>query len=213
MDGILSLDSNPEHRFFTKTLQYLSTTSKKSVNTEPWTIVSYDVEFEKQVDEGSFGKLYKGIRQRKRVAIKDFKTDVSPNAESIHKEIKIWASLQHPNILPIDRISRRKYLGRPLAHSSNEGFLPMAGYGKLRPERPESDLITDAISNIMTLCWRRDPAKRPTAHRVSTMLEYLRVTQQMHRLRLHKRIHGDMKDTLTRIMYSSDADYAMVLPW
>ncbi|KAK0440008.1 kinase-like domain-containing protein [Desarmillaria tabescens] len=295
--------SNVEQRFFTKTLHHLSTISQKPVKTEPWTITSYDVELGKLVDEGGFAKVYKGIWHRKKVAIKVFKTDVSPSPESIRKEIEIWASLRHPNILrefinhginhliniahgllylhsrrivhgdlkdvnvliddaqtavlcdfglsqiqenmmtrtslpkigspnwmsperlsgeplrpPADiysfsmTIYELYTLQIPLAHLSNEDFLPMVSYGDLRPQRPESSLITDAIWNVMAQCWRRDPAKRPTAYRVSTILEHLRITQQKHRSRLHKRIRGD-KDTPTGITYSSDTDCAMALPW
>ncbi len=34
------------------------------------------------------GKVYKGVWHRKKVAIKVFKTDISPGAESIHREIE-----------------------------------------------------------------------------------------------------------------------------
>ncbi|PBK70262.1 kinase-like protein [Armillaria solidipes] len=319
---------NIERRFFTKTLHHLSTISTKSVKlvkTEPWTINSSDVEFGEQIDEGVFGKVYKGVWHRKKVAIKVFKTDISPSAESTHKEIEMWASLRHPNILPFlgantsddvpfivtpylhngnsrkfvqthpncDRLKilidiahgllylhsrkivhgdlkavnvliddaqtavlcdfglsqiqeemmKRTSLPKigspnwmsperlsgaplrpaadiysfsmtiyelytlqvPLAHLSDEDFLPLVGYDDLRPQRPESDLITDAIWNVMTQCWMRDPAKRPATHRVSTILEHLRVTQQKYRSRLHKRIYGDKKESPTRLMpYGSD---------
>ncbi|KAG7439931.1 kinase-like protein [Guyanagaster necrorhizus] len=340
----------PEQRFFTRTLRHLSTINKKSVKTEPWTITSYDVEFEKQIDEGGFGKVYKGVWHRKIVAIKVFKSDASPNTEGIHKEIEMWASLRHPNILPFlganilddapfvvtpylrngnarkfveaqpncDRlkmltdishgllylhsrkivhgdlkavnvliddartavlcdfglsqiqedIMRRASLPNigslnwmsperlageplrsaadiysfsmtiyelytlqiPLAHLSDEDFLPMVGYGDVRPQRPESNLITDAIWSVMAQCWIRNPTKRPTAYRVSIMLEQSHTAQPKHRSRLQKRISGDKKEikdhsrlykrffggkevTPTTTMYSNDTDYALAIPW
>ncbi|KAK0471293.1 kinase-like domain-containing protein [Armillaria novae-zelandiae] len=319
---------NIERRFFTKTLYHLSTMSTKPVKpvqTEPWTINSSDVELGEQIDEGAFGKVYKGVWQRKKIAIKVFKTGISPSAESIHKEIEMWASLRHPNILPFlgantsenvpfvvtpylrngnsrkfvkthsncDRLkividiahgllylhsrkivhgdlkavnvliddaqtavlcdfgltqiqedtvkrtsppkigspnwmSPERLAGEPLrptsdiysfsmtifelytlqiplAHLSNEDFVPLVGYSDLRPQRPESGLITDAVWNVMTRCWMRDPAKRPTTQGVSTMLEDLHVTQQKCRSRLRKRICGDKKETPTGVMsYDSD---------
>ncbi|KAK0430817.1 kinase-like domain-containing protein [Armillaria borealis] len=338
---------NIERRFFTKTLHHLSTISTKSVmlvKTEPWTINSSDVEFGEQIDEGAFGKVYKGVWHRKKVAIKVFKTDISPSAKSIHKEIeadvglspaskypawvyqscrqsptyelfriaflgantsddvpfivtlylrngnsrkfvqthpncdrlKILIDIAHgllylhsrkivhgdlkavnvliddaqtavlcdfglsqiqeemmkrtslpkigsPNWMSPERLSGAPLrpaadiysfsmtiyelytLQVPLAHLSDEDFLPLVGYDDLRPQRPESDLITDAIWNVMTQCWMRDPAKRPATHRVSTILEHLRVTQQKYRSRLHKRIYGDKKESPTRLMpYGSD---------
>ncbi|PBK85528.1 kinase-like protein [Armillaria gallica] len=93
----------------------------------------------------------------------------------------------------------------PLAHLSDENFLPLVGYGDLRPQRPGSDLITDAIWNVMTQCWMRDPANRPTIYRVSTILEHIRLSQQKYRSRLHKRICGDKKETPTPLRsYDSD---------
>ncbi|KAK0493455.1 kinase-like domain-containing protein [Armillaria luteobubalina] len=313
---------NIERRFFTKTLHHLSTMNTKSVKpikTEPWAINSSDVELGEQIDEGAFGKVYKGVWHRKKIAIKVFKTDISPYA-SIHKEIEMWASLRHPNVLPFlgantsenvpfivtpylrngnsrkfvkihpncDRLkilmdithgllylhsrkivhgdlkavnvliddaqtavlcdfgltqiqedmmkrtsppkigspnwmSPERLAGEPLrptsdiysfsmtifelytlqvplAHLSDEDFLSLVGYGDLRPQRPESGLITDAIWNVITRCWMRDPAKRPTTQGVSTMLEDLHVTQQKCRSRLHKRVCGDRKETLSRAM-------------
>ncbi|KAK0186205.1 kinase-like domain-containing protein [Armillaria mellea] len=93
----------------------------------------------------------------------------------------------------------------PLAHLSSEDFLPLVGYGDLRPQRPECDLITDAIWNVMSQCWIRDPAKRPATQRVSTILEHLHVNPRKYRSRLHKRICGDKKEQPTRLMlYDSD---------
>jgi len=85
-----SLDE-PERRFFSTSLRYLSTSSGRQVQVESWMVTSYDVEFGPQIGVGGFGKVYKGTWQKLEVALKVMKTDsgIVPSSESIKDEIYV----------------------------------------------------------------------------------------------------------------------------
>ncbi|KAJ7142948.1 kinase-like domain-containing protein [Mycena epipterygia] len=97
----LPQSTDPERQFYSHTLQYLSSASGKKVELESWMIPSFEVDYGSEIGAGGFGKVYRGTWNRADVAIKMLQSvgGVAPNVAVLRKEINIWLSLRHPNIL------------------------------------------------------------------------------------------------------------------
>ncbi|KAJ7743888.1 hypothetical protein B0H14DRAFT_2987110 [Mycena olivaceomarginata] len=93
--------NNAEHGFYSHTLQYLRSTSGQQVKLEDWMISSFDVDYGPEIGAGGFGTVFKGTWNRTEVAIKlvHNHSGVSASATLLRKEIDIWMTLRHPNIL------------------------------------------------------------------------------------------------------------------
>ncbi|KAJ7107926.1 hypothetical protein C8R44DRAFT_986984, partial [Mycena epipterygia] len=91
----------PEQKFYSHTLQYLTSMSGRQVKLEDWMVASFDVEYGSEIGAGGFGKVYLGTWNRTNVAIKVLHNvaGVTPNVMLLRKEIDIWLNLRHPNIL------------------------------------------------------------------------------------------------------------------
>ncbi|KAJ7347947.1 kinase-like domain-containing protein [Mycena albidolilacea] len=90
-----------EQKFYTHTLEYLTSRSGKPVKVEDWMIASFEVEYGEEIGAGGFGTVYRGTWNRTEVAIKVLQNDagVKPSAASLRNEINIWSTLRHPNIV------------------------------------------------------------------------------------------------------------------
>ncbi|KAJ7840796.1 kinase-like domain-containing protein [Mycena olivaceomarginata] len=90
-----------EQKFYTHTLEYLTSRSGKPVKVEDWMIASFEVEYGEEIGAGGFGTVYRGTWNRTEVAIKVLQNDagVKPSAASLRNEIDIWSTLRHPNIV------------------------------------------------------------------------------------------------------------------
>ncbi|KAJ7142918.1 kinase-like domain-containing protein [Mycena epipterygia] len=93
--------SDPERQFYSHTLQYLTSVSGKRVELESWMIPSFEVDYGPEIGAGGFGRVYRGTWNRVDVAVKILHSvaGVVPNVAVLRKEIDIWLSLRHPNIL------------------------------------------------------------------------------------------------------------------
>ncbi|KAJ7714809.1 kinase-like domain-containing protein [Mycena metata] len=93
--------SAAEHKFLSHALQYLNSMSGSQVTVEHWMISPFEVDYGAEVGEGGFGKVYKGTWNHTEVAIKVVRTacGVTPDLSILRKEIRIWSTLRHPNIL------------------------------------------------------------------------------------------------------------------
>jgi len=98
-------DAERERRFFTHVLQYLlqylTTCGERQVELETWMITSYEVEFGPEIGSGGFGKVFKGKWNNTMVALKVLviENGIAPSPTSIHNEIEIWSTVQHPNVV------------------------------------------------------------------------------------------------------------------
>ncbi|KAJ7191425.1 kinase-like domain-containing protein [Mycena pura] len=93
--------NKPEHAFLSSTMQYLTSTSGKQVEIEDWMISSLEVDYVTEIGTGGFGKVYLGTWNHTEVAIKVVRTTrgITPDVSILRKEINIWLTLRHPNIL------------------------------------------------------------------------------------------------------------------
>jgi abelson tyrosine-protein kinase 1 len=64
-----------------------------------WTITWLEVELEKQVGVGSFSDVYRGTWRKRTVAVKVLDKTTPPKI--FLREVKIWKSLNHPNVLKL----------------------------------------------------------------------------------------------------------------
>ncbi|KAN0138399.1 Protein kinase-like domain containing protein [Lactarius tabidus] len=64
-----------------------------------WTITWLEVELEKQVGFGSFSDVYRGTWRKRTVAVKVLDKTTPPKI--FLREVKIWKSLNHPNVLKL----------------------------------------------------------------------------------------------------------------
>ncbi|KAJ7020515.1 hypothetical protein C8F04DRAFT_1050769 [Mycena alexandri] len=90
-----------EQKFYSHTLQYLTSRSGQNVMVEEWMISSFEIEYGPEIGAGGFGTVYHGTWNRTEVAIKNLQNaaGAKPSAASLRNEIKIWSTLRHPNIL------------------------------------------------------------------------------------------------------------------
>ncbi|KAF7371194.1 Kinase-like protein [Mycena sanguinolenta] len=102
----LTTTYEPEGAFLRRTLDYLTAASnydkKFSPEFEQWMISEFELEYEAQIGAGGgFSEVFKGTWNHHSVAIRVLQTSdgVSPDMSILRKEIKVWLTLRHPNIL------------------------------------------------------------------------------------------------------------------
>ncbi|KAJ6574586.1 kinase-like domain-containing protein [Mycena capillaripes] len=90
-----------EQKFYTHTLEYLTSRSGKPVKVEEWMIASFEVDYGEEIGVGGFGRVYRGTWNRTEVAIKVLQNEagIKPSPASLLNEIEIWSTLRHPNIV------------------------------------------------------------------------------------------------------------------
>ncbi|KAJ6522383.1 kinase-like domain-containing protein [Mycena capillaripes] len=110
--------NDPERKFYSHTLQYLTSMSGRHVNLEDWMIASFEVGYWPEIGAGGFGTVYRGIWNRTDVAIKvlhnvagvvpslvvsiaskQHQSERLSDIQLLRQEIDIWLTLRHPNIL------------------------------------------------------------------------------------------------------------------
>ncbi|KAK7008148.1 kinase-like protein [Favolaschia claudopus] len=120
--------SNPERKFLSHTLQYLASTSSEQVKVEDWMISPFDVDHGQEIGSGGFGTVYKGTWNRTQVAIKLIRNQsgVAASADLLRKEIDIWMTLRHPNILQFlgaNTLDDQPFVVMPLMPYNSRQFL------------------------------------------------------------------------------------------
>ncbi|KAJ7467453.1 kinase-like domain-containing protein [Mycena galericulata] len=94
-------NNDQEQNFYSHTLQYLTSMSGQQVQSEDWMVSSFDIDYGPEIGVGGFGKVYLGTWNKTEVAIKVLQNvaGVTPSVALLRKEIDIWLTLRHPNIL------------------------------------------------------------------------------------------------------------------
>ncbi|KAJ7262839.1 kinase-like domain-containing protein [Mycena rebaudengoi] len=92
----------PESRFYSRTLLHLSALNGGQIEIKDWMVTTYDVDFGGKIGCGGFGDVYRGIWHKTNVALKVVRTGggIIPTSKAILREIEIWSTLRHPNVLP-----------------------------------------------------------------------------------------------------------------
>ncbi|KAJ7733804.1 kinase-like domain-containing protein [Mycena metata] len=127
-----------EQKFYSHTLQYLQSTSQQRIELEDWLISSYDVEYGVEIGAGGYGTVFKGTWNRTNVAIKviDNGAGITANVEMLRKEVKLWLTLRHPNILQFlgaNTLDDRPFVVMPLMPFNARQFLSVCADPDPRP--------------------------------------------------------------------------------
>ncbi|KAJ6471570.1 kinase-like domain-containing protein [Mycena vitilis] len=90
-----------DRHFCSHTLQYLTSMSGQQLELEDWMISSLEIDYGPQIGAGGFGTVYRGTWNGRDVAIKELRTvaGATPSLQLMRKEIDIWLTLRHPNII------------------------------------------------------------------------------------------------------------------
>ncbi|KAF7333378.1 Kinase-like protein [Mycena venus] len=120
----------PEQKFYSHALQYLSSTSGQQIKLEDWMISTFDVDYGPEIGRGGFGTVFKGTWNRTEVAIKLIHNGngVAANVEMLRKEIDIWMTLRHPNVLQFlgaNTLDDKPFVVMPLIAYNSREFLRM----------------------------------------------------------------------------------------
>ncbi|KAJ7456037.1 kinase-like domain-containing protein [Mycena galericulata] len=120
--------NDAERGFYSHTLHYLRSTSGKMINLEDWMISAFDVDYGSEIGAGGFGTVFQGTWNRTQVAIKVVHnaSGVCANAALLRKEIDIWMTLRHPNILQFlgaNTMDDRPFVVMPLLPYNAHDFL------------------------------------------------------------------------------------------
>ena len=83
-----------------------------------WTITQFEVELEEKVGFGSFSEVFRGTWRKNTVAVKVL--DKTTPRKIFLREVKIWKSLHHPNVLELFGASSAS--GEPPWFLVREGF-------------------------------------------------------------------------------------------
>ncbi|KAJ7191761.1 kinase-like domain-containing protein, partial [Mycena pura] len=130
-------NNNQEQTFYSHTLQYLTSMSGQQVQLEDWMIAPFDVDYGREVGVGGFGKVYQGTWNQTKVAIKVLHNvaGFTPSVALLRKEIDLWVTLRHPNIL--------QFLGANTLDDSPFVVMPYIPYNarQFLDQHPTSDPV------------------------------------------------------------------------
>ncbi|KAJ7915070.1 kinase-like domain-containing protein [Mycena leptocephala] len=127
--------NSPEQRFYTHTLEYLTSRSGKQVKVEDWMISSFEVDYGVEIGAGGFGTVYRGTWNRTEVAVKVLQNGagISPSLSALRHEI--WSTLRHPNILQFlgaNTLDDKPFIVMPcMPHNSKEFLRLRPGFDPL----------------------------------------------------------------------------------
>ena len=111
-----------DHEFIVTGIEALRRLSKGvDLGLPSWTITWFEVELEKQVGFGSFSDVFRGTWRKHTVAIKVL--DKTTPQKIFLREVNIWKSLYHPNVL--------KLFGASSASGDPPWFLVRGGLSSL----------------------------------------------------------------------------------
>ncbi|KAF8177514.1 kinase-like domain-containing protein [Mycena galopus ATCC 62051] len=147
-----SSKDGPEYKFIAHALRRLSIVSGQTINVEDWMVTAYEVDRQDKIGSGGFADVYRATWQKTEVALKIVRTSgasVTPTSQAVLREIKLWLTLRHPNILP--------FLGAN--HLDSEPFIimPFMPHGNasdfLQKNSGQSPLpiVTDAACGLLYL--------------------------------------------------------------
>ncbi|KAJ7457405.1 kinase-like domain-containing protein [Mycena latifolia] len=145
-----SSQSGPEYNFYSQSLRRLSIVSGQRLDIEDWMVTVYEVDREEKIGSGGFGDVYRGIWHKTEVAIKVVRTGgVVPSSQAVLREIKLWLTLRHPNILPFlgaNHLDSEPFIVMPyLQHGNAHEFL------QRYPEQNPLSILTDAARGLLYL--------------------------------------------------------------
>ncbi|KAJ7789032.1 kinase-like domain-containing protein [Mycena olivaceomarginata] len=120
--------NDPERKFYSHTLQYLTSTSGRQLKLEDWMIASFEVDYGPEIGAGGFGMVYRGTWNRTDVAIKVLQNvaGVTPSLVLLRQEIDIWLTLRHPNVLQFlgaNTLDNTPFLVMPYIRTNARQFL------------------------------------------------------------------------------------------
>ncbi|KAJ7843249.1 kinase-like domain-containing protein [Mycena olivaceomarginata] len=106
--------NDPERKFYSHTLQYLTSMSGRQFKLEDWMIASFEVDYGPEIGAGGFGTVLQNM------------AGVTPSLVLLRQEIDIWLTLRHPNVLQFlgaNTLDNTPFLVMPYIRTNARQFL------------------------------------------------------------------------------------------
>ncbi|KAJ6573139.1 kinase-like domain-containing protein [Mycena vulgaris] len=144
-------DGGPEHIFCAQTLALLSSESGQTPDYKDWMVTVYEVDRGEKIGSGGFSDVYRATWHKSDVALKVIRTGggIIPTSEAVLREIELWLTLRHPNVLPFfgaNHLDDEPFIVMPYMPHGNA-----AQFFRKNPNRDPLPILIDAARGLVYL--------------------------------------------------------------